>query len=137
MGFEVYLQCFGETERSGISRSVVRSLFPIFEQGSEPNYWQVQYDAKNSCHIGVTALEGSQETLEALYVDRPCADPRLWAALFSILRMGSVVMFWPGGPPILAAGAAIAGLPQDMIDSLGKPKFVRSPEELFGTLRDS
>jgi hypothetical protein len=100
MSFEVYPQCFGETERSGISPSAVRSLFlfPVIEQASEPDYWRVHFYAKNSCHIGVTARAPNQERLKSLYVDRPRGDPRLWAALFSILRMRSLEMFWPAGP---------------------------------------
>ena len=137
MGFEVYLQCFGESERSGISRAAVRSLFPVIEEESEPDFWRVRYDNKNSCDIAVTAMTSDEEMLKSFYVDRPCGDLRLWEGLLSVLRMGSVVIFWPGGPPVVAVEAVAADLPVDMIDSIGQPKLVSSTEELLRLLRES
>lgn len=137
MSFEVYLQCFGEANRSGISRAAVRSLFPILERESEPDYWRVRYDDKNSCEIGVTAVASERALLKSLYVDRPCADLRLWEGLLAILRMGSVVMFWPGGPPVVADEAIGAKLPRDMIDALGPPRTIGSAEEILKLLRES
>jgi hypothetical protein len=136
MGFEVYLQCFGESEQRGISRAAVRSLFPIVEEKSEPDYWRVKYDDRNSCDIGVAAVTSSNEMLKSLYVDRPCGDLRLWEGLLSALRMGSVVIFWPGGPPIVADDATAAKLPKDMTDAIGQPKSVRSADELLRLLRE-
>lgn len=137
MGFEVYLQCIGESERSGIGRTSVRALFPIVEKESELDYWRVRYDEKNSCHIGVTAMASEKELLRGLYVDRPCGDVRLWEGLFTILQMASVVIFWPGGPPIVAHEAVIPDLPNDMIDSIGQPRLAHSAEELLRLLRES
>jgi hypothetical protein len=136
MGFEVYLQCFGESEQKGISRAAVRSLFPIMEEKSERDYWRVKYDDRNSCDIGVSAVPSNNEMLKSLFVDRPCGDPRLWESLISVLRMGSVVIFWPGGPPIVADDAAAAKLPKDMTAAIGQPRSVRSADELLRLLRE-
>lgn len=135
MSFEVYLQCFGEHARAGISRAAVRSLFPIVEKESERDYWRVRYDDQNSCHIGVTAATTDSATLQSFYVERPCGDVRLWEALLAAMKMGSVVMFWPGGPPVVADGAAGTDLPADMIAALGSPRTIRSAEELLALLR--
>jgi hypothetical protein len=62
---------------------------------------------------------------------------RLWEGLFSVLRMGSVVIFWSGGPPVVAIDAVASQLPKDMIDSMGQPRLVRSAEDLLGLLRAS
>jgi hypothetical protein len=131
VGFEVYLQFFGETERTGISRTVVRSFFPVTEDESEPDYWRVRYNSKNSCEIGVTPLASSREMLAGLFVNRPCADLRLWDGSVRVLRMGCVVMFWPGGPPVVAEGTPTPDLPKDMIESIGKPNYVGSATELI------
>lgn len=137
MGFEVYLQCFGESELSGISRTAVRSLFPIIEEESESDYWRVRYDDKNSCDIGVTSVASEKEMLKSLYIDRPCGDLRLWEGLLSVLRMGSVVIFWPGGPPVVADDAVAANLPKDMTDAMGRPRSIRAAEELLRLVRES
>ena len=136
MGFEVYLQCFGETETTGISRTVVRSFFPITEVDSEPDYWRVRYDSKNSCEIGVTPLASGREMLTVLFVNLPCGDLKLWEGLLRVLRMGCVVMFWPGGPPVLAEGTSTSDLPKDMIDSIGKPRYVSSAAELVRLVQE-
>jgi hypothetical protein len=115
MDFEIFVQCVGNGERSRISRAIARSLFPIIEKDSELDYWSIRYDDKNPCHIGVTPVGSDIQFLSGLYVDRPCVDLRLWEGLLSILRMGSVVIYWPGGPPVVADQTVAADLPQDMI----------------------
>jgi hypothetical protein len=129
MGFEIFAQCIGNGERSRISRAIVRSLFPIIEKDSELDYWSIRYDDKNRCHIGVTPVGSDIQFLSGLYVDRPCVDLRLWEGLPSILRMGSVVIFWPGGLPVVADQTVAADLPPDMIGSVGPPKVVSSVED--------
>ena len=102
MSFEVYLQCFGETERRGLSSEAIRSLFPVSGPATDGTYWQLSYDSLNSCDIDVGLLPSDSNRLTNLCVHRPCGDMRLWASLYAILKMGSVVLFFPGGPPILA-----------------------------------
>jgi hypothetical protein len=135
MGFEVFLQCFGETTHSGISRSAVRSLFPVVDEESELDYWLVRYDERDRCHIGASPLSSNPEFLSGFYVERPCADARFWEALLSVLRMGSVVIYWPGGPPVVADGGDASRLPQDMTDSIGSPRSVSSADELLRLIR--
>ena len=137
MGFEVFVQCFGETQHAGISRDAVRSLFPIVEAESNPDHWRVRYDPENSCIVGVTPLASDPHRLKALYVDRPCGDLRLWESLLSILRMGSVVIFWPGGPPVVSDHAIAANLLADVTAALGPAKCVRSAEELLRAVQET
>ena len=137
MGFELYFQCFGKDEKTGISREAVRSLFPIVEAKSELDYWRVQYDEKNSCDIGVTALASDNAKLSGLYVNRPCGDVRLWESVLAILKMGSVVLFWPGGPPIVTDEKSEGTLPKEMVESIGQAKVARSAEQLLEFLRES
>jgi hypothetical protein len=137
VGFEVYLNCFGETLAIGISRVAVRSLFPVIEGESEPDFWRVRYDDQNCCHVGVTALPSEKARLKGLSVDRPCADVRLWEALLCVLRMGSVVMFWPGSPPVVADDAIGMNLSEYITDTIGRPRSVRSGEEILRLLRET
>lgn len=130
MGFEVFIQCFGDTTCTSLQRDKVRSLFPVVESQSEPNYWKISYGVQNSCEVGVTPSKSDPAFLLSLYVSRPCADLRLWESLFSILRMGHVVTFWPGSPPVVAEGTPTSILPADMIAGLGQPRIVRSGADL-------
>jgi hypothetical protein len=137
MGFEVFMECFGETQHRGISRDAVRSLFPIVEAESKPDHWRVRYDVENYCLVCVTPLASDPQKLKSLYVDRPCGDLKLWGALLSILRMGSVVMFWPGGSPVVSGDAIAANLPVDVTAALGPAKSMLSAEELLRAVRES
>jgi hypothetical protein len=130
MSFEVYLQCFGETEGLGLSREVVRALFPVDEASSEPNYWRLRYDGQIRCDIGVSPFPTDATMLVGLYVERPCRDLRLWDSLFAVLNLGGVLLFFPGGPLIIAEGRSSAGLPEEMRESLGAPIEVDSGEAI-------
>ena len=137
MSFELYIQCFVESERTGISRTAVRSLFPVIAEESQPDFWRVRYDDKNSCHIGVVPIPSDKEMLKSLCVERPCADVRLWESLVSVLRMGSVVMFWPGSPPVVLDDGVALNLPKKMTNVLGAARLVSSAEEILRLLRET
>jgi len=137
MGFEVYVECFDENEQMGIRRAAVRALFPIVDVESSIDFWRVCYDAKNSCDIGVTAIATDRDRLKSLYVDRPCGDLRFWEGLLAVLRMGSVVMFWPGGPLIVADEGVGALVPKELSGGTGEPRCVNSVEELIKLIRES
>jgi hypothetical protein len=87
MSFDLYFQPAVHGELLEISRSDLRSLFPIIEEESQADYWSIRYDAVNGCHIGVKALpcaDGSpSSSLSSFLVEKPCADQRLWEALFN------------------------------------------------------
>jgi hypothetical protein len=137
MGFEVFFHFCGEAGSVGIPREAVRSLFQVVDEESESDYWCIRYDEKNSCHVGVSPLDSNAQMLNGLYVSRPCQDVRLWEGLLSILRMGTITMFWPGGPPIIVNEDTRAELPEDMIDSIGEPKVVHSATEILWLLKET
>ena len=137
MSFEVFLQCFGETERTGISRAAVRSLFPVSEEESEPDRWRARYDDLNYCDVSVSPIPSNQEFLSALCIWRPCGDPKLWEALLRLLRMGSAFMYWAGSPPVVADDAVCVTLPEEIAESLGQPRVVTSVEDVRRLLRET
>ena len=137
MGFEIYVQCFAKTAELGLSLATVRERFPVLAEQSELNYWRVRFDATNSCDVGITPLESDSTRLKSLYVNRPCAHPELWNALVFLLQLGHVVIFWPGGPPVVWDADVAKQLPKDVVESLGAPRFVRSGEDFRRLLGES
>jgi hypothetical protein len=138
MSFDVYLRCVGPDEQSGISRAAVRSLFPVVEEKSEKDNWRVRYDAQDECDVGVDPAPASpDEMLNGLSVNRPCGNLKFWQALLAVLRMGAVVIFWPGGPPVVADEAVVEFLPPSMIESIGPAQVVRTAEELLSLVQRS
>jgi hypothetical protein len=136
MSFDLYFQPLVHDKPLDISRAELRSLFPVIEKESEPDYWKIGYDPLNTCHIGVAAVTSTSDLLSSFYVERPCGDPRLWEALFRVLNCGPIVLYFPGGPPIVASEEIGAALPKDVSGSLGEPQCVHSADEICKIIRE-
>jgi hypothetical protein len=137
MGFEVFLRCLDDDHALGMPRAEVRALFPVIEEESEPNRWSVRYDSKNACDIYVTGYPSHDESLSFLSVDRPCGDVRLWESLIALLKKGRVVLYFPGGPPLVASEAVGASLPSEEVESMGHPQCVQSASDILHIIRSS
>lgn len=136
MSFDVFLQCFAG-EPTGISRAVVRNLFPVVEENSERDSWSVHYDRMNSCRIQVTPAKSNAELITSLGVNRPCGNVRFWESVLAILRMGPVILYWPGGGPLVGSERAVEELPQEIAESLGQARCVNSAQEIIEAIRES
>ncbi len=132
MSFDVFVQCYGEMKNPGLSREHIRTLFPIVEGESDRERWVVRYDDLNSSDIYV---DSDDQSLSGFMVSRPAGDIRFWQALLKILQMGSVVMFWPGSPPLIAGKGNPEQIPEEMIESLGEPIYVERAEEFLELLK--
>lgn len=138
MSFELFLQCFDSGEPAGLQRATVRGLFPVVEFESEVDYWLVRYDDSNTCNIGVQATPTDPDSLASLCVFRPCDHPRLWEALFAAMRLGHVVLYFPGcRHPLTADETTITHLPPDMTESLGLPQVIQAGGEIVEAIRQS
>lgn len=135
MGFDVFLRCLDEDHTLGLPRTEVRALFPVIEEESEPNRWNIRYDSKNFCEIYVRGYPSHEDRLSFLTIDRPCGETRLWESVLAILRMGRVVLYFPGGPPMVADEAVGAALPSDEVESMGPPRCVQSAQEIVGIIQ--
>jgi hypothetical protein len=69
-------------------------------------------------------------------VERPCGDPRLWNAVYEVLKIGEVVLFFPGGPLIVAKENADRTLPEEMVEGMGEPVSVESGEAIVKIVRE-
>ena len=136
MSFEVFMQCFTGGNASGVPATAVRDAFSNFADDSEPNCWHLWYDQANSCHVYVTR---SDDLIEALTVDRPCGDGRLWDSIYRVLQLGSWVLYFPAPkPPLIMADPKHAEqLPPDMREVLGPVCHVRSGNEILEIIRSS
>lgn len=132
MSFDVFVQCYGETAKAGLPREHIRSLFPISRDDSDPGCWVVKYDEFNTSDIFVDV---ESATIKHFMVNRPAEDIRFWAALLAILQLGSVVMFWPGSPPLVACKSNVEPLPEEMLEALGEPILIERPEEFLDLIK--
>ena len=122
MSLELYFLPYDQGQPASFPRAELRTVFPLVEAESEPDYWCIRYDANHECAIGVTPVVGRPELVASFCVYRPCAEPRFWNDLLTVLRLGPVAMVFPGAaPPIVGSAATIAHLPADVIASMGPP----------------
>jgi hypothetical protein len=135
MGFDIFLHCLQIREPWGLPRVELRDLFPVIEAGSKSDYWAVAYDDLNRCSLALSPLAGSSTDIRDIHVERPCGDLRLWKALLLILQKGSVVLYFPGGPPIVGNAETAAALPKSEMAALGEPQCVASAEEILSIVR--
>jgi hypothetical protein len=136
MGFEIFFQCFAGGQSAGIPRATLRELFPVVEQESDRDHWRIRYGPEDSSTIGVTPDESDAELISAFYIDRPCGAAHLWEAVLSVLRMGSVMLFFPGeGPVLVGSERAVADLPPEVIETMGPPRCVKSTQEILDAIR--
>jgi hypothetical protein len=93
----------------------------------------VRVPAPSTARAVYSETSGDDDSLiHHLSVERPCGDRRLWDSLAAVLKLGSVVLYFPGGPsPLVAAESVIADLPPDMVESLGTPVRVGSGDEIL------
>jgi hypothetical protein len=138
MSFDIFVQCFQVGESATIPRSAVRALFPVVESRSDTSSWQVEYDELHSCTFYVDEPRPGDDAMDGFMLNRPTRHPRLWDALFQVLQLGPVVLYFPGcDAPLVASEFAARQLPVDMINSIGKPRIVYSGEEIRSAIADS
>jgi hypothetical protein len=130
MSFDVFVQCYGDGEPPGLPIEQVRALFPIDERDSDLNFWLVRYEEKIVSNVFVKA---SGDRLTSMMIAGPPGNLRFWEALLMILRMDQVVIFWPGGRPMVALGNS-AIVPREMVSVLGTPKEIETPEDFLELL---
>lgn len=138
MGFELFIQCFQDGESAGIARADLRDAFGDYLYENKPDFWQLRYDATNSCDVYLTAEDADIGKVQGFCVNRPCADERLWDALASILTLGNVVLYFPGGQaPLVGSSGVKEHLPPDMVEALGEPVIVPSGTEIRAFVREA
>jgi hypothetical protein len=95
----------------------------------------LEYHSKNFCAIYVRGYPSREDKLGFLTIDRPCGDMRLWESVLAVLRMGHVVLYFPGGPPLVADEAVGAAMPSDEVELMGLPRCVQSAQEIVSIIQ--
>ncbi len=131
MSFDVYVQSFQNGEFAGISRERVRDAFGAHVTDTKTDFWQLRYDDVDSCELDLTPHASDPGMVRGFTIHRPCADHRLWDALASVLALGDVVLYFPGGRPrLVARGSVTQHLPPSMVEALGQPVVVTTGREI-------
>ena len=136
MSIDVYVQCFRNGEFAAIPLQRIRDVFGPHLTETEPAYWRIRYNDANFCDLYLTAHDTDPLMAHGFTIHSPCADQRLWDALASILALGDVVLYFPGGrAPLVARPAVTKHLPPDMVEALGQPVVVTSGRDILGEIQ--
>ena len=134
MSFEVFLSCYKNGETSTFPLSVLENALAHYaDRCDEQHYWVLEFPDGSNSELGLQP--GAQ--IEGCTVFRPSDSPELWNGLIEILKRTMSVLYWPGGPPVVADAAVIPHVPKDMIESLGEPVVTTDREKIFELIRNS
>jgi hypothetical protein len=138
VSFELYLQCFHKGEPASVPRQSVRQLFGEYLTEIERDLWRWGFDAVNSCDVYLTSNKRDPSRIQGLMVSRPIQDARLFDALLAILKLGNVVLYFPGGrAPLVADRKMVEHMPLAMVEALGKPKRVTTGKQISDAIEDA
>ncbi|GLS37763.1 hypothetical protein GCM10010869_33570 [Mesorhizobium tianshanense] len=143
MSFEAYLGCFRDGEQSYFPTSIVDDAFAPFITRREPEFscWVVTYEvsptlAQADLYLNLDPDDASR--CSGFTVARPPDDPRLYKALWGILRVTNSAVYCAGEcPPMVGRAETIPHLNPDMVEALGSPVVVVDGDEIRNRLEQS
>jgi hypothetical protein len=132
MSFEVYVQAFERGEESGFPPELIRRAFGEYVHELETDFWQARFGTTESCDLFLQPATENPSLFHSISIHRPCTDLRLWEAVYQLLGVPGSLLYFPGGEAPLTRDAHVAAaLPPDMLESIGSPLLVTSPNELL------
>ena len=140
MSFEAYLNCFEDGEESYFPSSIIEDAFAPFISRREPefSYWVVTYDDASSSDLYLNFDPSDPSRCSGFTIARPPDDPRLYDALWKILRVTNSVVYCAGEcPPLVGRRETLSHLNSDMVETLGTPVVVSSGGEIKDWLERS
>src|SRR5437763_470355 len=137
MSFEVFIQCFTRGEHDGVAVADIQHAFGPELQAGEQDWWKVVYDEQNYCDILMHFLPPDRRLVHFMSVQRPCDDRRRWEALFTTLKLGHVVLYFPARkPPLLVSDESVSEhLPKEMVESMGAVTHVGSAQDILDAIQ--
>jgi hypothetical protein len=134
MSFDIFLQCFRNGKQYGFPFALVERGFGPYKHIRNDHCWILAYPDGGHCELFV---DTTKEHIEDFMVSRPPASPEFWGTILELLQQTSSCLYWPGGGPAIAYASVRNHLPPDMIESLGEPTIVSSPEQIVEAIKDS
>ena len=134
MSFELYLQAFQAGESKSIPASLVLTAFGGAMTVVSANEWRLFFDDENHCHVFVSPTDDEGVLIDAITIERPCHDARLWAGLASLLHQDSFVLYFLGSKALVSDEIIASQLPEGMVDSLGGFVVVNTSEQILNEL---
>jgi hypothetical protein len=137
MSYDYFLQAYLHKDDQEISTEKILRIFERFITKKEDGCIEVQFDDKNSCTV---YMETEKPFIDNITINRPCSGEEFPRCLYEIMQLGNFIFFEPDGNyPIILNPETEEHLPEDMVESLGKPKVadgLESFSQLLANARD-
>ena len=140
MSFEAYLSCFEDGEVGYFPTSIVEDAFTPFISRRDPEFscWVVTYDDTSSADLYLNLDPDDALRCSGFTVARPPDDPRLYDALWEILRATNSAVYCAGEClPMVGRAETIPHLNPDMVETLGSPVVVVDGDEIRNRFEQS
>jgi hypothetical protein len=90
------------------------------------------YDPETHVEIYIDKDGPITNHIRGIMISRPIVHPEYLSRILQILKLGNVMMFYSDDTtPIFCVGADPRHYPVDLLDELGNPRFIDSPNGLL------
>jgi hypothetical protein len=125
MSFDIFFGIFEGGEKSNIPRERITRVLAPYPISHESDLLRVSFPDGETADFYVD----SENQIDGFSVNRPPVSPAFWDLIFDLLKIRGAVLYWPSGAAVADSSTA-AELPRNMVDALGTPITVGSPQEL-------
>ncbi len=131
MSTEWFISAFENKEYQNISIENIMEIFSDHIIKKYNEYIEIELNGDT-----VTLFfDLTEDKVSTLMVSRPIVNNELNILLFKIMKLGNFILYAPGGAyPILLTKDIEKEFPDDMIESLGKPKIAENEEGFVSLL---
>ncbi|MDE2228973.1 MAG: hypothetical protein KGL11_08035 [Alphaproteobacteria bacterium] len=134
MSFDIFVSCYRDGEASTFPRKLAIELLGRFDPGGkDESHWVLKFPDGGWSEIYVTA----GPRIGGFMVTRSPDSPEFWSGLIEILKRTTSVLYWPGGPPVVADASVIPHIPKGMIEALGEPVVTTDRDKILELIRNS
>lgn len=130
MSFDIFFQTFRNGECAEFPFALFEREFGPFRESWEPEHVLLKYPDGGLAEIYVTT---TNQTVRGFMITHAPATPRFWQSLYTLLMEAPGCLFWAGGGPggpAVAQPAVRQHLPPGMVEKLGEPIVLTSPEDI-------
>ena len=132
MSFDLFFGCYQAGQKAAFPRSLLEERFAPYISRREPICFTVDFGAGDTSYI----YRDDLDQIDSFSVNRPAGSPALYQAIFDLLRTQSLVLCMPGEcPPLIGSAETASHVPADMVEALGDPVVLQSPEEILEWIR--
>ena len=131
MSFDIFFQCLENGDNGEFPVALFERGFRPFAEHWDADHVFLKYPDGG---MGEIYAETAGETMNGFMISHAPAHPEFWQALFELLRETSSCLFWPGGGQVIARSSTRDHPAPDMIEALGEPSLVSSPQQIIDAM---